>query len=173
MGKGKGLDDYIKNLVAEMCLKHPAWGGTKIHSEVHHVLGEQKYPRSDPEWPSRSAVQRLAKDYKAALVQQGQHEDDRPWSLAALSFCDIPPEALPAVNRACWRVIDSGAETPLTIGQAKWMGRLFYLFEDELDLLKAATIYVARQRSLELSDAYPKKGDDTAWTWFMGELGGA
>jgi len=168
MASGKNLDGTVKELIAAISLEHPKWLGKQVHAELHRRLTAMEYPREDPDWPRLSAVHKEMARQEDQRAKMGTNPDDRPWSLAALSFTGIPPEALPAITRAWGRVLASDASPALTIRQARWMGRLYPLFErDDLALLRAATYLALQEQVVEVAGSYPEKDEDAWWSWLI------
>ncbi len=91
------------------------------------------------------------KNSTLSLEEKGMQE---PWSLSTLDKYPIPPEALPAVLE-CWRyTINLG--DPLTIRQAKWVARLYFIFTDITELTLNSGMY-AYEELLSLISGTPMR----------------
>jgi len=168
MPTGQLLNSEVKHLIALLYIEHPEWTSRQIHAEVHRVFDKTRYPRESKDWPSLSAVQKTLTQAKRKAEELSSSVADNPWSLAALSFSEVPADALPRVVDAWAHRLATGK--PLTIREARWMGRLHRLWDDPV-LLRAAAEYCAEhEHAIELVDAYPATGEDARWLWAMDYL---
>ena len=176
MPTGQLLNSEVKHLIAVLYIEHPDWTSRQIHAAVHRVFDRTRYPRESKDWPSLSAVQKTLTQAKRKAEELSSSVADSPWSLAALSFSEVPAEALPEVVRAWAHRLVAG--NPLTIREARWMGRLHRLWSDTRLLLAASEYCAGHERAIELVNAYPTRGEDARWLWvidylsYLQQLGG-
>ena len=132
MAKGPLVIEKIEVLIGVVYKKYPKWKAPAVRSEVSHILhiNNPELPRS---FPSLSTVQKVL----AKIRKPHSDPQEKPWSMATLDQYPIPPEALPAVRRVMrWRV---SCDEPFTIREAKWVSRLYTIFdvvEDQQDLME-------------------------------------
>ena len=102
------------DLITEVHSKHPLWGAPKVHKEVFarlHDKNDRYYEPylDDPNWPRENTVYqhlKIIREKDEARPSESK-ELDRPWSMSALNYYDIPPEALPVVIQAWAKALKS------------------------------------------------------------------
>jgi len=140
-----------------------------------HMIGEairDEEHRRDPElpdgWPSDSAVRKILAPLRNPEANKSVDDDDRPWSLAALAFCDIPPDAVPEITKNWAMRIIYRTNHPLTIRQAKWIAKLRH-FDFAIrggDLYMAANHYASDEfLRTALGKEYPSTRDEACLEW--------
>jgi hypothetical protein len=131
MAKNPLITDEVRQVIAEIYLKHPDWRAKEIRDGVEARLHKQN-PRSKPGWPGLSAVQKeLTKQRKTNDARPPESKRlDEPWSLGASVNFGISPEA----NRDLfdiWRV-SLAIDRPISIRQARWIVHLRTLYPSYL-----------------------------------------
>lgn len=129
----------------------------------------KRNPNSPKGWPGVSAVDKTLRPIRQLLNQRGPDSEDRPWSLLALSFAEIPSAAVPHLVKAWGRSFAVGHV--LTIREARWIGKLFPLYrEDEtLEVVRlledARHMAVMEQRLLLDPSSYPATAAQAVYGW--------
>ncbi|MFC2047213.1 hypothetical protein ACFLTK_02920 [Chloroflexota bacterium] len=143
MAKGPVITDRVKQQIAGVYLEHPDWRAKEVQYEVDCLLSGRG--------PGLSAVQKeLTKIRKRDKERSSELRSlDRPWSIGTLMEYDIPPEALPKIVQ----MQDFGRQTekPLSIREARWVGRLHTLTTDMKILVGLSLHYALRERVCELT----------------------
>lgn len=115
--------------------------------------------------PELSTLEKRISDYSNKIKPE---PEDNPWSVSALALADydIPAEAVPVVMKAWARALEE--EKPLTIRQARWIGRLYYLLKDKGTnfLIERALKYASREKAIKLTGDYPEKPQNMSWLWY-------
>ncbi|MFC1893933.1 hypothetical protein ACFLYR_07955 [Chloroflexota bacterium] len=150
MPLGPRINDTVKQLIAEVYLKHPDWRAKQVQHEVNIKLGS--------EYPGLSAVQKELQNIRKRDAERSTEskELDKPWTLSSLVEHPIPAEALPSVLQlwVLYREYDNYVRrlspdsifasteasqlNMLTIREAQWVGRLYSVTNDT-EVLEALT----------------------------------
>ena len=131
MARGKSITrDVIRN-VARLHYDHPSYTASKIRDEVNKQIRKQG-KTIDTKWPGLSAVQKIIQSLREETFL------DNEWTVQSLSKSEIPSEALPVVLDAYGLTVAWGLEKPLTVREAKWVGRLYRVLTDIEELTIAA-----------------------------------
>lgn len=143
----------LKTLVRKEALKKPCEPRTKLAVRLQTVIGEHGWPV-----PTVETLEKLISE-----IRNSKDELDRPWSLVSLPQYSMPPEALPIVLKVWARAIEQ--DEPLTIREALWVGRLYYMFRiDEVsheNLTKRTGDEDKDLKSFELYGEYSKLRTDS------------
>lgn len=155
MPKGPKITDEVKRYIAEVNERHPEWVAKEVMSEVHNLLS-QVNPQIKPDWPGLSAVQILLKKIRDGIGEREPFYIDIPWSMGTIDEYPIPSEIVPKLFEI--KKIKSGYE-PLSIREAKWVGRLYTVIQDPMELACWAKWYAKRDKICELSDTQKDTSD--------------
>ena len=117
MARGRFIDSYVKYLIATALMEHEDWSAAKVQEQVARQLEESGYRRKGPSWPSLSAVQKLVRTYTERIDVFREAEDDRPWTVLAMSQPSIQSESLSPILEVWGHTIDEGPA--LTIREAR------------------------------------------------------
>jgi hypothetical protein len=147
MPKGPPITDEVRRFIAEVNEEHPDWVAKEVKEEVQARLRQLGH-QANPNWPGISTVQIELKKIRDERAK-GLSPVDRPWSIGRLVEYDIPAEAVPKVLEI---QATRAAYDPLTIREAKWVGRLHTIFEDIMDLAIWAGMYAEREKVCELAN---------------------
>ncbi|MFC1933459.1 hypothetical protein ACFLXU_07590 [Chloroflexota bacterium] len=175
MAKNPLITDDVRLLIATVYLENPEFRAKEIRNEVEARL-RRKNPKTKPEWPGLSAVQKELTRIRSNIDKRPPKlkELDTPWSIGSLVQYDIPPEALPMVLRVCaqrntmgmtvraynWRRrqdVMAGSpmpeapdyNEPFSIRDALWVSRLSKLTSDPQDIWNLAAWCSAEERAYE------------------------
>ena len=147
MAKGPILGPEVAGLIGAIHKDHPNWKSPRVLMEVKYLLREeaqkQKQPLPPPNWPSLSAVQKLL-----AIIRENEKklldlDEDKPWSLGALSANSVPPEILPKLLSVWFYMQENPYSPPLTIREARWVAQLSGM-TDSVELLYAVATMCAQ-----------------------------
>ena len=126
MTGGPKITEQIQQLIVDTYLEHPDWVAKQVQEWVDNEVGRKGLAVKGP---GLSAVQKKLAEYRDNL---GKHVSLKmfrtPWSLGSLYQDDMSPEAIQIVLsvQKLRRLRD---EEPLTIPEAKWVGRLSRVFD--------------------------------------------
>lgn len=170
----RGLDlkkTRALDLITEVYSEHPLWGAPKVHKVVFARLRDKNDLYYEPyldddKWPRENTVyQHLKKIREKDEARSPKSKElDRPWSVVALAYSDISPEALPIVMKAWAKALKD--DKPLTIRQVKWVARLYCILGNIDGLIIRALEYANREKAIELTGAYPDKPQNMRGLWF-------
>lgn len=117
------------DLITKVYFEHSLWGAPKVHKEVFARLHDENdlyYEPylDDPNWPRENTVyQHLKKIREKDEARSSESKElDRLWSVVALAYYDIPPEAT-ADLLDVWKYCLAIGHT-FTIREAKWVARI-------------------------------------------------
>jgi len=195
----KPIEPLIIDTFNEMYQRDQKVTAKEVRKKVRDKLEEMYTVKNLPsDWPGVSAVGKIITAIKKKMTQLGPDPEDRPWSVLALAIYDIPPEVLPTLlkywaqsMKTAWKVDQLkpsnaehakileeakqlGALQPLTIRQAKWIGRLYHIYKERMNerdkfgergLHAAAMNYANYERIMSLVGEYPEKPEDMRWVW--------
>jgi len=126
MARGKVLTKEVKGLIRREYINNPKYTAEEIRGQVENILGmdEEQYGHLWPipkRWPGLSTVQHEIAKVKEEIKKQSTEEKEQEelWDMSTLGKYPIPPEVVPLVLE-----ISMSSEEPLTIREAKWLGRL-------------------------------------------------
>jgi hypothetical protein len=120
MAKGQIVTAEVENRIVNLYRAHPKWKAPRVRDEVESELREKavKEHKSIAEgFPSLSTVQKIL-----AIERKPGSVEDGPWNISTLVKYPIPAAAVPVVLD-----VSMQSEPPLTIREAKWIGRLYVL----------------------------------------------
>ena len=158
MARRKTLTSEVRGLIRRVYLnnlKHKKKRTTEeVRNEVEYILrtDEENYGQLWPipeKWPGLSIVQHEVGKFKEDIKKQSleEKEQEEPWDMSTLGKYPIPPEVVPLVL-----AVAMSSEQPVTIREAKWLGRLASLLSTILaqqempptiDYFKGIAIYYA------------------------------
>jgi hypothetical protein len=147
MPKGPRITDEVKRFIAEINDEHPEWVAKEVKNEVQSrlkYLGHQ----AKPDWPGISTVQIELKKIREER-ENGPLPIDGPWSIGSLAKYDIPSEAVSKVLEI--QAIRATHE-PLTIREAKWIGRLYSVTDEIMELAVWAAMYANEEKICDLAN---------------------
>jgi len=147
MAKGPILTDEVKRLIAEICNEHPDWIAKEVKSEVQARLRRAGH-QAKPDWPGITAVQIILKQIRVERDKRPL-PIDKQWSIGRLAEYGIPTEAVSKVLEI--QSIRSNHE-PLTIREAVWIGRLYTLTDEIIELAIWAALYAEREKICYLAN---------------------
>lgn len=182
MAKGAHLTPEVKHLISRIHSEHPDYGPTKVHEELLEIMKEKGLDQNyGSDWPGISAVTVMLKNIRDKETKLGPDPEDCPWSLWDIMEHPIPGDALPIVLMLWADQLDYGK--PITIREAKWIAKLYYVFKDrgrlghkerediekiEMSfLLQTARDYASHEKNAKLLGEHPSKPDDMWWRWFV------
>jgi hypothetical protein len=148
MSLGPRIGKEVRLMIAGTATTQRNTPRDDLAKELQERIGKLGYPVPDHET--------LKKMISKARNKLSPGPGDKPWHLGCLSSkdlgIDIPPSAIPAVVYV-WKLTLTGAGSPLTIGQAKWVARLHSLETGgpitPLGLYYWAALYDERERASE------------------------
>lgn len=147
MPLGPRITNEVKRFIAEVHDKNPDWRAKEVKEEVQVLLRRVNH-QVKPDWPGLSVIQVELKKLRDRKVSGEPFGIDRPWSIGRLVKYDIPSEVIP-------RVLEiqeiRGNNKPLTIRDAKWIGRLHAVFQNIMGLAVWSTVYAEREKICEQS----------------------
>ena len=147
MPKGPRITDEVKRLIAEVNDKHPEFVAKEVKEEVQARLRRLRH-QAKPDWPGISTVQIELKKMRNER-EKGPLPIDGPWSIGKLAEYAIPSEAVSQILK----IQATKAEyEPMTIREAKWIGRLYTLTDEIIELAVWAAIYADRDRTCDIAD---------------------
>lgn len=136
----KAIKPSIKNLIFAKALKDKGMPRLALAIELRNLIEEMgEIP------PTEETIMRLiskARNHPASPL-------DEPWSIGTLAEYDITPEAFPKIVEI--QNLRRNVEKPLTIREAKWVGRLYTLSSNLTELDALSTYYSMREISSEIS----------------------
>jgi len=182
--RGPKISPEVKNLIMEQAL-----GSSKKRTDLAvdlETMIETRGLRS----PTIETMEKLI-----SKIRNDRDSQDRPWSVAALSDYEIPPDALLIVMKAWAKELDK--DSYLTIREVKWIARLYAVYpnlkdlpkvshfndimfepedgvtitardvENEIldDIIKTARGYANQERAIKLTGTYPHNLQDAVWLW--------
>jgi hypothetical protein len=145
MPRGPNITEEIKYFIAEFHDRNPDWTAKEVARAVRAKLARPG-KTIKPNWPSDNTVQIWLKrqiDLEAEIEAYGF---DNPWSLGWMKKYPITHEAVPKLLAI---QVFRGIDSPLTIRESIWVGRLLGFFQDTLDLAVWAAFYAERERICE------------------------
>jgi len=172
MPQGPKIPDSVKRRVVEVFLSMRKDNTRVTAQDVQQAVEAElrlQDPDSRPGWPGVSTVDKILRQVRREMEALPPDPEDRPWSLLALSFCDIPADAVPTIVRA-WG-INLSLGRVLTIREARWIGRLFGLYGKDIatekgSLLEDARLYADAERWLVLKPkSYPRNAVEAVRDW--------
>ena len=150
MAKGAKIPDEVRRLIARVYLEHSEWRAKEIQKEVNTRLRKEK-PSVHSDWPGLSAIQKELTKYNKKTRERRPDPEDRTWSIITLAKYDIPPKALHKVMEIFADKILTD-RVHLTIREAKWIGRLAFVTENNEHLYLAALEYAQAEKIAEITD---------------------
>jgi len=147
MAKGPILTGEVKRLIAEICNEHPDWVAKEVKSEVQARLRRIGH-QAKPDWPGITAVQITLQQIRAER-EKGPLPIDKQWSIGRLAEYNILGEAVSKVLEI--QSIRANHE-PLTIREAAWIGRLYTLTDEIIELAVWAAMYAEREKTCYLAN---------------------
>ena len=121
MAGGPKITDQIQQLIVDTYLEHPDWVAKQVQKAVDDEVRRKGLAVKGP---GLSAVLKKLAEYRSNFGKKVSLQTFRtPWSLGSLCQDDMSPEAIQMVLlvQKFRRLRD---EVPLTIPEAKWVGRL-------------------------------------------------
>lgn len=125
MARGRTVPSKVEGLIKRIYLANERMKASEIRNLVRATLSNDKnYSELWPipeGWPSLRKVQDVLANFKKNLERESteEKEQEEPWDISTLGKYPIPPEVVPLVLE-----ISMSLEEPLTIREAKWLGRL-------------------------------------------------
>ena len=147
MAKGPILTNEVKRLIAEVDDEHPEWMAKEVKYEVQARLRRIGH-QAKPGWPGITAVQIELKKIRDERGK-GPLPIDGPWSIGKLAEDDIPAGAVSKVLEI--QSIRTKLE-PLTIREARWIGRLHTVTDEIMELAVWATMYADRDKLCDIAN---------------------
>jgi len=147
MAKGPILTDEVKRLIAEICSEHPDWVAKEVKYEVQARLRRAGH-QAKPDWPGITVVQIILKQIRAER-EKGPLPIDKQWSIGRLAEYDIPAGAVSKVLEI--QSIRANHE-PLTIREARWIGRLHTVTDEIMELAVWAAMYADREKICDIAN---------------------
>lgn len=165
------LKTRIREVFLEMRERDPKTNATMVAYEIRKEE-QARSPNTSKEWPSDSTVRKVIATVRKLEAERQSvmgvdvDLDERPWTLRALAFCDIPPEAVPDIMREWVQNAAYRTASPVTIREAKWIARLrhFGFRRGSNDLYRTAKRY-ARSEYLSTLEEYPTTREDAFEDW--------
>ncbi len=154
MPKGPKITAEVKRFIAEVNDEHPDWMAKEVKDEVQRRLRRLGH-QPNPNWPGISAIQIELKRMRDDRGK-GPLPIDSPWSIGRLAEYDIPSEA---VSKVLEIQAIRAAHDPLTIREAKWVGRLHTVTENLMKLAIWAALYAEREKACELANVEKDTSD--------------
>jgi len=151
MSKGPYLTEDVRLRIALIARAHTDWKAGAIREELLTQLAASG-GWYEPNWPSKSTVEKEVRRLRASEAQPLLDEQDQPWSLVAVAGYEVPPDALPIVFEACAERLAAG--TPLTIREAQWVARLSHVFADRQLLVHHACSYARLEQAVWANGRY-------------------
>lgn len=155
MPKGPKIKQWVKWYIRTEALRNHAEPRDSAAQRIEAYL-DGKEPV-----PSRETINKII-----SSTRNSNDPEDSPWSMSALADYDIPAEAVPVVMKAWTKALKD--DKPLTIRQARWIGRLYYLLKDKGTnfLIDRALEYANREKAIKLTGEYPDKPQNMPGLWF-------
>ena len=171
-GRGPNVPDSVKTIIAEVYVKNPNQIAEEVMCEVHETLRCQD-KQLRPGWPGLSYIQKTLTDIRKKESELHPDPLDRPWSLWDVMEPSIPGDALPTVLMLWADQLDYGK--PITIREARWIAKLYYIFKDRgrddmSFLLRVARDYALHEKSDKLLGEHPSKPEDMWFRWWIDAL---
>ena len=152
MAKGPYLTEDVRLRLALITRSHTDWKPAAIREELLRQLAVSG-GWYEPDWPSKSTVEKEVRRLRTSEGQPLVDEQDQPWSLVALARYEVPPDVVPIVFEACAIRLSEG--TPLTIREAQWVARLSHVFTEQPVLIYHACSYATLEQAVWANDRYP------------------
>jgi len=152
MAKGPYLTEDVRLRLALITRSHTDWKPAAIREELLRQLAASG-GWYEPDWPSKSTVEKEVRRLRAVDGPSSADEQDQPWSLVALARYEITADVLPVVFEACATRLSQG--TPLTIREVQWVGRLSRIFTDQPVLIFHACSYARLEQAVWGKGQYP------------------
>lgn len=168
------LAPEVENIIRFHALKIP-----RINREELVIPLKYEIEREGFRAPSEDNLKRKISSARSSAPDTR----DDPWCVSDIARpqCAVHPEALPAVLRvwAMTQVKTYLKDYPLTIREAQWVARLYYVFREAglhdtdeeraeqlyLLLLETARQYALYERVFELAGEHPNKPEDMRRRW--------
>jgi len=147
--RGPKITDEVKLLIAHLHKEHPKYTNEEIRNLVEANLRKAN-PDLPEGWPSKFVIDRIMPGIRerTRLSELNPDPRDRPWTTSSMIKYPIPPEALPSVLQAWFRLRKKGFEF-LTIRQAQWVARLYTTSDNIGVVIVLAMIESAFERDAE------------------------
>jgi hypothetical protein len=116
----KPIKGKIHEIYDKMKAENPSVTAGQVATAVRLELGHVK-------WPSNSAVSGLITEWNRPSIED---ERDELWTRLSMIKYPLAPETLPVVLETWAVAFDEGI--PLTIRQAQWVSRLYYVYKAQL-----------------------------------------
>jgi hypothetical protein len=174
MARGRVLKPEVEGLIIRVHLRNQKLKAYEVRNIVEATLSTDEYYKKlwpiPSGWPSLSKVQKVVADFE----RKNHSDEEAPWDISTLSKYPLPPEALPTVLDIAMSSQERG-EPPLTIREAKWIGRLYVLIfavaaQQGLDKVPIAfvqgmaTFHATNERISELTGKKsPPAMDEILW----------
>jgi len=126
-GRGPNVPRSVDNIIAEVYVQDRQQTAKEVMDEAHKRLKEKDMQRR-PGWPGLSYIQKVLTEYRQPDSELSPDPEDRPWSRVYLADYPIPPETLPVVLKVWAHALRKDKNKPLTIREAQWVARLYYIF---------------------------------------------
>lgn len=131
----------------------------EVRASVFQKLEKQGYKESEiPALRTFQEYLKRARKRQLTLNQESKVDEQKPWNIETLDELPLPSESIPFVLQL-WRYCKNlGPE--LTIRQAKWAARLYYLIKD-FDIAEQLihVIRYSREEELSLLSGTPMRTD--------------
>jgi hypothetical protein len=125
MPRGHLITSETRSRIADVLIRNPTWIAKEIQAEVDRQMGGRA--------PGLSAVQKEVTKLRKRVAKAPASELDKSWNLSTLSEHDLPPKIIPILiemqklKKGIWY---SPTATELTVRQARWVCRLYYLIAE-------------------------------------------
>jgi hypothetical protein len=148
MARGPEINNFVIRIIGEVADENPEFTAKEVTQAVQARLQRENL-QAKPNWPGLSIVQNKMKEIRDEKFEQEPLGKDGPWSVGKLADFEIPFQAVPKLLTI--QQLRSGY-SPLTIREAKWIGRLQTVVDDVTDLAMWATLYAKREKICEQSN---------------------
>jgi hypothetical protein len=128
MARGRKVTVEVRDLIIRVHERDRKVKAKKVREAVEGTLrGSKDYEKLRPipqGWPSLSTVQKVLADFhqREGKLSAQDKEQEEPWDMSTLGKHPIPSEVVPVVLD-----VSMQSQHPLTIREAKWIGRLYSL----------------------------------------------
>lgn len=180
MARGRKVTAEVRDLIVRVHDQNRKLTAGKVREAVEGTLqGSRAYESLRPirkGWPSLSTVQKVLADFHEREGKRSNEEKDQdgPWGLSTLGKYPIPPEAVPVVLD-----VSMQSQQPLTIREAKWIGRLYVLLsaiasrqkkEPTIALIEGMATYYATTERINalMGERAPATMDEILWSFLTG-----
>ena len=198
MAKGPYLIPRIENILRDIYLANRQIKPKEARESLLEAMKREELDQTfGSNFPSISTVSKELKglrDKDAARSPESKGLD-APWNVVAMAKYDIPPEVLPIILKLWSQIMEKAPELAtevLTIRIARWIGRLYYVFKEQMPLflkgipedkrakadnwliflLLYAGLYAHHEKVIELV-GYPSTYEDASALWWRdAELAG-